>query len=56
MLYGPDAAFEDQEHEWYDQHEDPDELVNLAMDNGRRNELRSRFEELRAIEAKEMAP
>jgi arylsulfatase len=55
MLYGPDAAFEDQEHEWYDQAEDPDELVNLAMDNGRRNELRSRFEELRAIEAKEMA-
>ena len=23
MLYGPDAAFEDQEHEWYDQQEDP---------------------------------
>jgi arylsulfatase A-like enzyme len=54
MLYGPDAAFEDQEHEWYDQAEDPDELVNLAMDNGRRNELRSRFEELTAIEAKEL--
>ena len=40
MLYGPDAAFEDQEHEWYDQQEDPHELVNLAMDNGRRTELR----------------
>ena len=36
MLYGPDAAFEDQEHEWYDQQEDPHELVNLAMDHGRR--------------------
>ena len=43
MLYGPDAAFEDQEHEWYDQQEDPHELVNLAMDNGRRAELRERF-------------
>jgi len=54
MLYGPDAAFEDQEHEWYDQQEDPHELVNLAMDNGRRPELRDRFEELKAIEAKEL--
>ena len=27
MLYGPDAAFEDQEHEWYDQQEDPHELL-----------------------------
>jgi arylsulfatase A-like enzyme len=55
MLYGPDAAFEDQEHEWYDHAEDPHELVNLAMDVGRRNELRTWFEELRAIEAKEMS-
>jgi arylsulfatase len=54
MLYGPDAAFEDQEHEWYDHHADPDELVNLAMDRGRRHELRERFEALRAIEAAEM--
>ncbi len=35
-------------------HEDPHELVNLAMDNGRRNELRSRFEDLLAVEAKEL--
>ena len=35
MLYGPDAAFEDQDHEWYDHAEDPHELVNLAMDRGR---------------------
>ena len=26
--------------------EDPHELVNLAMDNGRRQELRARFEQL----------
>ena len=56
MLYGPDAAFEDQEHEWYDQQEDPHELVNLAMDNGRRNELRTRFDDLLAVEAKELVP
>jgi arylsulfatase A-like enzyme len=54
MLYGPDAAFEDQEHEWYDQREDPHELVNLAMDHGRKAELRSRFDQLKAIEAKEL--
>ncbi|MDP1806028.1 MAG: sulfatase-like hydrolase/transferase, partial [Acidimicrobiales bacterium] len=54
MLYGPDAAFEDQEHEWYDQQEDPHELVNLAMDNGRRSELRSRFDDLKALEDAEL--
>jgi arylsulfatase A-like enzyme len=55
MLYGPDAAFEDQEHEWYDHRDDPHELVNLAMDRGRKGELRDRFEQLRAIEARELA-
>lgn len=54
MLYGPDAAFEDQEHEWYDHQEDPHELVNLAMDHGRRNELRAWYDELLAIEAQEL--
>ena len=54
MLFGPDAAFEDQEHEWYDQQEDPHELVNLAMDNGRRGELRERFAQLKAVEAAEL--
>jgi arylsulfatase len=54
MLYGPDAAFEDQEHEWYDHQEDPHELVNLAMDHGRKAELRTRFEELLALEAEEL--
>ena len=55
MLYGPDAAFEDQEHELYDLQEDPHELVNLAHDPGRRAELRTRFDALRALEATEYA-
>jgi arylsulfatase A-like enzyme len=55
MLYGPDAAFEDQEHELYDLQEDPHELVNLAHDRGRRPELRARFADLLALEAKEFA-
>ena len=50
-LYGADAAFEDQEHELYDLSEDPNELVNLAMDPARNDEVRRRFAELRAIEA-----
>jgi arylsulfatase A-like enzyme len=54
MLYGPDAAFEDHEHELYDLQEDPAELVNLAHDGGRRAELRRHFEELLALEAAEM--
>ncbi|HEY8543985.1 MAG TPA: sulfatase-like hydrolase/transferase [Acidimicrobiales bacterium] len=54
MLYGPDAAFEDQEHELYDLQEDPHELVNLAHDPGRKAELRTRFEEQLALEAREL--
>ena len=55
MLYGEDAAFEDQEHELYDLQEDPHELVNLAHDRGRRAELRQRFAELKALEADEFS-
>jgi arylsulfatase len=55
MLYGPDAAFEDQEHELYDLQEDPHELVNLAHDRGRRAELHRRFDDLLALEARELA-
>jgi arylsulfatase A-like enzyme len=49
-LYDVDADFDDHDHELYDLHEDPHELVNLAMDRGRRTELRKRFDDLLAIE------
>jgi arylsulfatase A-like enzyme len=55
-LYDVDAAFDDQDHEWYDQQDDPHELVNLAMDRARRQELRTNFERLLAHEAAEFAP
>ena len=54
-MYGEDAAFEDQEHEWYDLGEDPAELENLAHDRGRRSELRDNFERLLAYERAEFA-
>jgi arylsulfatase A-like enzyme len=54
-LYDVDSDFDDQDHELYDLHEDPLELVNLAHDRGRRTELRERFDQLRAIEATEFA-
>ena len=50
MLFGRDAAFEDHDHELYDLQEDPHELVNLALDRGKRGEVRSRFAELRVLE------
>jgi arylsulfatase A-like enzyme len=50
MLFGRDAGFDDHDHELYDLHEDPHEMINLAMDRGHRSELQSRFAELRAIE------
>jgi hypothetical protein len=53
-LYDADAAFEDQEHEWYDLVEDPHELVNLAHDRGRRAELRANYERMLAYEAAEL--
>ncbi|RVU28037.1 hypothetical protein EOT10_07175 [Streptomyces antnestii] len=56
QLYGPDAAFDDNDHELYDLREDPGELVNLAMDRGRRAEVRERFAQLRAIEHTDLAP
>ena len=55
IQFDVDSAFEDHDHEWYDLQEDPHELVNLAMDRERRNELRKRFDELRAIENVEYA-
>lgn len=50
-LFDDDAAFEDHDHEWYDLAEDPDELVNLANDRGRRAELREWFGRLKVEEA-----
>lgn len=55
-LYDVDADFEDHDHEWYDLHEDPHELVNLANDPGRRAELRQWFDRLLATEATDFAP
>lgn len=55
-LFGPDADFEDQEHELYDLQEDPGELVNLAMDRSRRAEVRQWFERLIEAEAANFAP
>jgi arylsulfatase A-like enzyme len=50
-LYDVDAAFDDHDHELYDLQEDPHELVNLAMDRGRRSELRARFDALLGLES-----
>ena len=54
-LYDVDAAFADQEHEWYDLREDPHEMVNLAHDRGRRAELHANYERLLEYEAAEFA-
>jgi hypothetical protein len=50
MTVGPDADPWDQEHELYDLHDDPGELVNLAADVSRSKEVRDRFEHLRQLE------
>lgn len=55
IQFDANSPFHDHEHEWYDLQEDPHELVNLAMDRGRRNELRNQFENLLSIETKEYA-
>ena len=50
-LFDEDAAFEDHDHELYDLQEDPYELVNLAVDRGRRKEVRDWFDRLLREEA-----
>lgn len=52
---GEDASFDEQDHEFYDLQEDPHELVNLAMDRGRRGEVRRWFDRLRELERTEFA-
>ena len=54
-MYDVDCDFDDQDHELYDLQEDPGELVNLALDRGRREEVRRHFAELRALEAADFA-
>jgi arylsulfatase A-like enzyme len=55
-LFDVDAAFDDQDHEWYDHDADPHELVNLAHDPARAKDLRGHFERLRAYEEQELVP
>ena len=55
-VFDADAAFDDHDHEWYDTFDDPHELVNLANDRGRRNELRDLFRRLLDYEAQELTP
>ena len=49
-------SFEDHDHELYDLHEDPHEIVNLAMDPSRRNEVRRFFRDLRSLEDETYGP
>ena len=53
-LFDVDCAFDDQDHEWYEHDSDPLELVNLAHDPSRREQLREQFARLRAYERDEM--
>ena len=55
MIFGSDADFNDQEHELYDLYEDPGELINLAMDRGRRNEVHTWYERLIEAELEEFS-
>ncbi|MEO5842182.1 MAG: sulfatase-like hydrolase/transferase [Acidimicrobiales bacterium] len=53
-VFDIDAPFDENDHEWYDHTNDPDELVNLAHDRGRRHQLRALFDQLLEIEATEL--
>jgi arylsulfatase len=49
-LFDVDCAFDDNDHEWYDQDTDPHELVNLANDPAQADALREQYERLLAYE------
>jgi hypothetical protein len=53
-IFDVGADFDDHDHEWYETGHDPHELVNLANDRGRRNELRALFRRLLDYEAEEL--
>ena len=53
-LFDVDAAFDDNDHELYDLHEDPHELVNLAVERSRRGEVREWFARLKELEGGEL--
>ncbi len=53
-LFDVDADFDDNDHELYDLAEDPHELVNLAMDRSRRDDVRNWFARLRDLESSEL--
>jgi arylsulfatase A-like enzyme len=55
-LFDVNCAFDDQDHEWYDHDADPLELINMANDRSRRQELRDVYARLRAYENEEMVP
>jgi arylsulfatase len=55
-LYDVDADFDDQDHELYDHRDDPHELVNLAMDRGRRHEVRRHHSRLLELETEHFGP
>jgi len=54
-LFGSDAHFNDQEHEFYDLQEDPGELINLAMDRSRRSEVHEWYQRLLTAEQTEFS-
>ena len=54
-VVGANSHFDDQEHELYDLRDDPGELVNLAMDRSRREEVRDWYHRLLDAETEEFA-